>query len=295
MKKAVVRDLSQTAFRAVSELLRYLKLHFQDLSSLADRYYDLPRAAGETPVWISLTTLPSRIKKTAPTIKSLLDQTVRVDGIRFNLPSESRREKCGYTVPTFLQNCAPLSLVSCPEDHGPITKLLPTVRDFESIPDARIIIVDDDTIYPKTMVEALTTTGEQFPHSAVCMRGWKVPPGDVHKDRIYVQASGIEQPTPVAILQGASGFMVRPGFFPDNILVDADAPPEAFFVDDILVSGTLAKQGISRYVAPSAIQFVRISSLSAMGTPSLVHGENKDGHNNAALYRYFRDHWKLRD
>lgn len=295
VKTSDVQHLSQRVLKAAGELVRYVRLHFQGLAPLAERYYDLPRAPGEDPIWISLTTLPSRIEKVAPTIKSLLDQSVRVDGIRINLPNQSRREKCGYKIPLFLKRCRPLDLASCAEDHGPITKLLPTVYDFQQIPDTKIIIVDDDTIYPRTMVESLVQTSELHPDSAACMRGWRVPPGDRHRDRRYVQASTATTPTQVAIMQGASGFLVKPRFFENDALIDEQAPPEAFFVDDILVSGTLAKLNIPRYVAPSPIQFVRISSISSMGTPSLVHGENKDGHNNAALYRYFSEHWKLRD
>lgn len=287
--------LLQSGIRAVSELVRYLRLHLQSLDPLVERYYDLPRAPGEAPVWLSLTTLPSRIEKVSPTIKSLLDQTVRVDGIRLNLPSRSRRENCAYAVPLYFKTCRPLELVNCPIDHGPITKLLPTVVDFQNIPETKIIVVDDDTIYPKTMVEALTSASEELPESAICMRGWRLPPQNRHSQRRYVQASQTSTPTRVEIMQGASGFLVKPGFFQNGILEDQSAPPEAFFVDDILVSGVLARQNIPRYVPVSPIQFVRISSLSSLGTPSLVHGENKDGHNNAELYRYFSDYWKLRD
>ena len=281
--------------RAIKELIRYLRLHLQSLNSLSERYQRLPRAHSDSPVWISLTTLPSRIERVAPTLKSLLDQSRRVDGIRLNLPMWSRREDCAYSIPLSLQDRPPFEMVSCPEDLGPITKLLPTVTDFENQPDCKIIIVDDDTIYPQTMVEALTQTSQALPDSAVCMRGWKVPRQNRHADRRYIQASSCLEPTPVAVMQGASGFLVKPRFFQGNILQDKNAPPEAFFVDDILVSGALARAGIPCHVAPSPISFVRISSLSAMGTPSLVHGENRDGHNNAVLYEYFRDSWTLRE
>jgi hypothetical protein len=279
----------------VRELFRYLRLHIQRLGPLAENYETRPRAPGRSPVWLSLTTLPSRISRVGPTLKSLLDQTVRVDGIRLNLPQRSRRENCPYTIPPHLDGVPPIQLASCDKDWGPITKLLPTVQDFEDRPDAKIIIVDDDTIYPRTMVEALTTCSETLPDSAICMRGWKLPKDYRHCDRRYIQASGVHSATPVAIMQGASGFLVKPRFFEGGVLHDEQAPDEAFFVDDILVSGTLARVGVARHVAPSPIRFVRISSLAAMGTPSLVHGENKDGHNNATLYRYFDPYWRLRD
>ena len=280
---------------ALRELVRYVRLHFQDLNVLARRYRTLPRVEGDAPLWVSLTTLPSRIGRLGPALRSLLDQEVRADGIRINLPEFSRREKVGYEIPDFLSRLDCLTVCPCAEDWGPLTKLMPALIDLKDQPEARIVVVDDDTIYPKTLLSALGRASAERPNSAICMRGWKVPSENRHANRRYIQASDCDRLSPVEIVQGASGFLVRAGFLPPDSLRDPQAPPEAFYVDDILVSGTLAKRGVPRLVPPSEVAFVRIGSMRSWGTPSLVHGENLDGHNNNTLYHYFSDHWQLRD
>lgn len=277
------------------EILRYLKLHFTDLETLAGRYQKLPRVPGSAPLWVSLTTLPSRISRLGPTLKSLLDQEVRADGIRINLPEHSRRESQGYEIPNFLSSLECLSLIRCDRDWGPLTKLMPALIDLQEQPEARILVVDDDTIYPRTLLSTLGRASADRPSAAVCMRGWKVPHDGRHSNRRYVQASDCEQPVPVEIMQGASGFLVRAGTLPPAALQEDSIPEEAFFVDDILVSGTLARLGVERWVPPSDIAFVRMGSWRSWGTPSLVHGENSDGHNNNLLYRHFDPYWHLRD
>jgi hypothetical protein len=250
---------------------------------------------GSAPLWVSLTTLPSRIGRLGPTLSSLLDQDVRADGIRINLPQSSRREKVGYEIPEFLTRLGCVTIAPCSQDWGPLTKLMPALIDCQDQPETRIVVVDDDTIYPKTLLSTLGRASAERPDSAICMRGWKVPSDNRHANRRYIQASDCDRVTPVEVVQGASGFLVRAGFLPPESLQDPLAPPEAFFVDDIFVSGTLAKRGVPRHVPPSEIAFVRIGSMRSWGTPSLVHGENLDGHNNNTMYRYFSAHWQLRD
>lgn len=280
---------------ALQEIFRYLKLQFSELQSLARHYQELPRCAGAEPLWVSLTTLPSRISRLGPTLKSLLDQEVRADGIRINLPEISRRESREYDIPEFLRGLDCVSVVPCSRDWGPLTKLMPTLLDLQEQPRARILVVDDDTIYPRTLLSTLGQASAELPSAAVCMRGWKVPFQERHANRRYIQASRCERPTPVEIMQGASGFLVRAGSLPPAELQDPSLPPEAFFVDDILVSGCLARLGIERWVFPSDIAFTRMGSWSSWGTPTLVHGENSDGRNNNLLYSHFGEYWQLRD
>jgi hypothetical protein len=70
-----------------------------DLASLEARHLENPRRAD---LVVTLTTLPSRIERLQPTIKSLLNQTVRPAAIRLNVPPWSKRERQPYTVPEWL-------------------------------------------------------------------------------------------------------------------------------------------------------------------------------------------------
>ena len=58
-------------------------------------------------------------------------------------------------------------------------------------------------------------------------------------------------PHPVSVIRGNCGYLVQSKFF-DNQLWDGygDAPPGAFFMDDVWISGRLAAGGVRRFVVP---------------------------------------------
>src|SRR5262249_5992858 len=92
---------------------------------------------------VTLTTLPSRVDRIAPTLKSLLNQRSRAAAIRLNVPTSSRREQRPYDLPRWLQQLRSITVVRC-EDFGPATKLIPTLASVD--PDQPIVVVDDDRI-----------------------------------------------------------------------------------------------------------------------------------------------------
>lgn len=64
----------------------------------------------------------------------------------------------------------------------------------------------------------------------------------------------IHQPnklTPVDIIEGYSGCAYRRKFFDQSLIDYSGAPKEAFYHDDVWISGRLAEKGIPRYVHPS--------------------------------------------
>jgi hypothetical protein len=105
-------------------------------------------------VFVGLTTLPSRIGKLEPTIRSLLAQTLPPDRIFVCLPLTSIRERCGYSLPPWLSWLPPrVQLVRCTQDYGPGTKLLGCLPQVPT--DACLIVVDDDMVYKPFLVERL--------------------------------------------------------------------------------------------------------------------------------------------
>ena len=54
------------------------------------------------PVFVGLTTLPSRIGKLRPTVESLLGQTLRPDRVLVCVPRRSIREDREYVIPGWL-------------------------------------------------------------------------------------------------------------------------------------------------------------------------------------------------
>ena len=114
-----------------------------------------PRTArADAPVFVGVTTLPSRIGKLEPTLASLRAQTLPPDRIFVCIPHRSVREQCEYEIPSWLAPPpAGVQLVRTERDYGPATKLLgclPHIHD-----DACLITVDDDMAYKPFLVERL--------------------------------------------------------------------------------------------------------------------------------------------
>ena len=276
------------------ELARAMLLQLPVTAACVRRHERVPRCDVIDRVVVSLTTIPSRIAGIRPTLHSILDQTWRPDAIFLNLPAESRREGRGYEVPLFLSRMPSVEIDRCERDWGPASKYLPTlIRERE--PDTRIVVVDDDQIYPSDLIETLVAWSERLPEAAVCARGYRVPPDMDQARRTTRYGTRVERPEPVEVMQGASGFLIRRRFAGDSLFDYESAPPEAFYNDDIWLGGHLARAGIGRLVVPFECSYARFERWSARGTRSLSQGENKDNHNNEILYRLFSDSWELYD
>lgn len=206
---------------------------------------------------VSLTSIPSRLPLIERTLKSLLRQSLAPRRIVLNLPRFSKREGVAYEVPGFLTGIAAVSIRWC-EDMGPATKLIPTL--LAEATDQRIIVVDDDRIYPANLVADLVAASDGDPAAAFCMSGWVVPADLVDRPTTVwsnlrmlppapIRARRLSRPVAVDIVQGLSGYLVKPSFFDAKAITDyGGAPQEAFFVDDVWIS---AHCNARRFVIPS--------------------------------------------
>ena len=104
------------------------------------------------PVVIGMTTLPSRISRIRPSLKSLLEGDLRPDKIIVSFPEVSIREKSTYYIPDFLLdrdfcgNVIELSRSSL--DFGPGNKLLGALEAHPT--DCYLVVADDDVRYRQT-------------------------------------------------------------------------------------------------------------------------------------------------
>jgi len=102
-------------------------------------------------IYISLTTIPPRIKNLNKSVDSLLNQTQKPDKIFINIPYKYKRFDETIRddqIPKF--NNKIVEIVRC-EDRGPGTKLMGSLKKFEK--DSLIVLADDDHIYENYMVE----------------------------------------------------------------------------------------------------------------------------------------------
>ena len=102
-------------------------------------------------IYVSISTIPSRIKSLKKSIESIINQTLKPDKIFINIPLKYRRFKETIRddqVPNFKDSN--IEVTRC-EDYGPGTKLLGSLHKMEK--DSLVILADDDNSYENYMIE----------------------------------------------------------------------------------------------------------------------------------------------
>ena len=102
-------------------------------------------------IYVSLSTIPQRIKYLDKTVESLLKQSLKPDKIFINIPLKYKRFTetiDNNQLPDFGDNS--VEITRC-EDCGPGTKLLGSINKLKK--DSLIVLADDDNIYEDYMIE----------------------------------------------------------------------------------------------------------------------------------------------
>ncbi|MES1254190.1 MAG: hypothetical protein ABUS56_01190 [Acidobacteriota bacterium] len=275
-------------------------LRRQDMAALERRRAENPR---RTTAVVTLTTLPSRIDRLGPTIKSLLNQTVAPAAIRLNLPARSRREQTPYVVPDWLAGLSAVTICPC-EDYGPSTKLLPAL--LAAAPDARLIVVDDDRIYHPYFIEQMVRHADAYPGVAIVGSGWDAPADLTDRPSTLLATLAGAPPVPIKctrvhgarevdIMQGLSGYLVEPRFFDAAAIVDYQGtPPAAFLVDDVWISAHCRVPKLIVGGRRTNFQSMRDTTFyqrTSLGRVNRGDG-TLEGRHNTIMLRYFKDRWK---
>lgn len=134
---------------------RYLSVRMFSTESYSKNYSKLDKASDKNRVVVSLTTTPNSNLK--PTINSLLDQTVRVDEISLNIPY-------GQKVSEEYKNI--LQTYNHSVNYNDTAKLICTLMR-EGDEDTCIILVNDNMVYGKDLIEDMVTESEKNPDVAI--------------------------------------------------------------------------------------------------------------------------------
>ena len=123
------------------------------------------------PVIVSFTTSPERLKNLTPMLRTL--DTTHVTHIWLALPKQYKNEEDYGPVPEEILKFPKLEIIARDQfDYGPITKMLPAIEKISSLdPDALVISVDDDTGFPKGMINELIYHSILHPHAVVSGAG----------------------------------------------------------------------------------------------------------------------------
>ena len=115
-------------------------------------------------IYISISTIPQRIKNLNNSVQSLLNQTLKPDKIFINIPLKYKRFEetvADNQIPKFNNNV--VEITRC-EDCGPGTKLLGSLNKLEK--NSLLILADDDHIYEDFMVEKFVQYYSTEPNNA---------------------------------------------------------------------------------------------------------------------------------
>ena len=218
---------------------------------------------------VSLTSIPSRFGGLEPTLRSLLQQ--RVDEVRLYIPHQYQRfPEWDGVLPNVPEG---VTICRSEKDYGPATKILPACFDLRDT-DAQILFCDDDCICTEGWADRLFRIQNKRRNEAVAVyvrpaegyvtnkvkmgsgrQAWQLP---VEYDifyrfsRLLHKAIGTKpfkrRPFIISgygdIFFGVAGVVVRPQFFDD---ITFDIPAEAWGVDDVWLSGNLARRNIRIY------------------------------------------------
>jgi len=237
--------------------------------------------------------VPDRINNLRPTIRSLLKQTRPPDEIVLAIPEFSIREQRPYAVPKHVSRWPRVRVLECRRDWGPATKFIPVVR--EELAAGRgntlIMVVDDDRVYPRDALETYLHYNEQLPAAALCFRGAAIPQSLDWRHARMTRARELRQPQPVAVITGCGSYLIQPRFFDESLWDYSQAPQGAFYMDDIWISGCLARRNVERYVVPASAMmqsvFRQRRTLSLHDVP-----DGRQYHNNETI-AFFGDAWDV--
>lgn len=218
---------------------------------------------------ISLTSIPSRFKGLQLTLQSLLRQGA--DEVRLYIPYQYQRfPNWDGSLPSVPDG---VTICRSDNDYGPATKILPACRDLRGT-DTQILFCDDDCICEDGWSERLFKIQSRRKSQAIAvyvrpaegyvlnkvragrmMRAWQLP---IKYDLVYrfsrllfkIFGTNPFRRRPFVIpgygdiFFGVAGVVVRPEFFDD---LAYDIPAEAWAVDDVWLSGNLARLNIKIY------------------------------------------------
>ena len=136
--------------------IRYISLYIHPIENYEKSYKKLDKI-GKFKTIINL--IPDNTDSDIFSIKSLLDQTVKVDNITIIIPKNS-----SYILSDKLKKY--VNLYKCENDNGKLNCLIPSILT-ENESDTRIITLKTDTIYGKDFLELLLSESEKNPEKIV--------------------------------------------------------------------------------------------------------------------------------
>jgi len=167
---------------------------------------------------LTLTTIPSRLKSSYPDdinscLSSLLEQSYPDYEIHFNIPLILKTTGVPYIIPESLIKDERLKIFRT-EDWGAGTKIIPTINRISN-PETIIIVVDDDIVYHKELINEHIKNRIKWPECPVGYDGMR-PRDSFFSDSRNYYFSGTHKNARVDILQHYKSVSYLRRFFDDD-------------------------------------------------------------------------------
>jgi outer membrane lipoprotein-sorting protein len=203
-------------------------------------------------VYISLTTSPTRIKYLHHVFNSL--NLEHVDKIILSIPKLYGRDQKPYAIPDHIKNYNKLIINQIEKDLGPITKLIPAIKyvlenssDPKFASDNIIITVDDDTGYPRGMVNEIIKQMVDSDNTVVGASTQPLSFWDLPSDNWPDKMSS-------DVIEGFGGVGYKPRFVDYATMLEISkkmreqkSDMSCYLSDDMVISYVLALKGIRRH------------------------------------------------
>src|SRR5260370_42608135 len=124
--------------------------------------------------------------------------------------------------------------------------------------------------------------------AALCFRGAEMPRTFDWRDATMIYGGKVREPQSVAVMCGCGSYLIQPRFFDESLWDYSQAPRGAFYMDDIWISGYLARRQVARYVVPASVRRLPIVRRQRR-TLTLHHVPNGRQHNNNETIAFFHD------
>lgn len=139
---------------------------------------------------------------------------------------------------------------------GRIRKIIPIMKMYFSQKNTKIILLDDDILVSKNLIQKLHDYSFKCKNSAVCVAGFTLleNPNDPMESVDNATLSwGINEPKRVDIITSGRGTLIKPEFFENKNIFNFRNVSKKYdptITDEVFISKCLAENGITRMVIP---------------------------------------------
>lgn len=242
---------------------------------------------------VSLTTHGRRIERVFQTVESIFNQSKKANKVVLYLSKDEFKEA---ELPLTLQMQIKRGLeIRYVKDIRAYTKLIPALHDF---PEANIITVDDDHIYPFDMIDLLSRCHHRYPKSVCCRVSREMTMNGKDSFNTYLTfnhtypASYTTSPRFLAL--GYGGVLYPPHSLHPDVVNEELFTKLSPFADDLWYKAMELLQGTAVVQLPRSKSDRTAFEDKNYQELGLWH-ENIDNHQNDRQIKAIFDHYNLYD